>query len=144
MFIFCLCKESICHQIRSSEATTKVYLTIDSLIEVIVLKIFKMSMDNHTEMFTQPFSSTNEMYYGKYEKVGEGLYQCSHCSKGFSASGNLNRHMRRHTGDRSYRCSYCECSFIENYVLTRQLRIPNMEKQYHYTICREIILMPSL
>ena len=68
-------------------------------MKVIVLKIFKMSMDKYTEIFTLPFSSTNEMYHGKYEKVAEGLYQCPHCNKGFSASGNFNRHMRRHTGD---------------------------------------------
>ncbi|KAJ7053805.1 hypothetical protein C8F01DRAFT_918300, partial [Mycena amicta] len=47
---------------------------------------------------------------------------CSYCSKAFSTSGHLSRHVRVHTGEMNFVCSFPGCT-------TRCSRKDNLRQQ---------------
>jgi uncharacterized Zn-finger protein len=54
-------------------------------------------------------------------------HPCSDCSKAFTTSGHLARHMKTHTGERNHKCPFPGC----NTACSRQ---DNLQQQYVFLI----------
>ena len=53
--------------------------------------------------------------------TGEKPFQCPHCNRAFSQSGNLATHVRIHTGEKPYQCEYCGKGFAQSAALKNHL-----------------------
>ncbi|UJR08202.1 hypothetical protein I4U23_012475 [Adineta vaga] len=76
-------------------------------------------------------------------------YSCKICSKRFSRSDMLNRHLRSHSGIRPYRCTMCNTYFSRSDHLSTHLRTHTGEKPYtcsqcSYTACRRDMITRHL
>ncbi|CAF1116096.1 unnamed protein product [Adineta steineri] len=76
-------------------------------------------------------------------------YVCKICSKRFSRSDMLNRHLRSHSGIRPYRCTMCNTYFSRSDHLSTHLRTHTGEKPYtcpqcSYTACRRDMITRHL
>ena len=84
------------------------------------------------EMATKKRGKTHEWNSAQKEPdqkcIGEKLYTCQYCKKGFRQSGNCKRHERIHTGEKPYTCQYCKKGFRE--FCKRHERIHTGEKPY--------------
>ncbi|ESO08890.1 hypothetical protein HELRODRAFT_74527 [Helobdella robusta] len=65
------------------------------------------------------FSTFNE--YGKHISEVHNLHGCHKCPKLFTATSNLNRHMKLHLGIKQYRCQLCHAAFARNYYLKQHM-----------------------
>lgn len=65
-------------------------------------------------------------------KIHTGIkpYACKVCNKSFSASSNLQSHLRIHTGERPFACMQCDKSFTEGGGLQRHMRVHTGVKPY--------------
>ncbi|XP_071516532.1 uncharacterized protein [Panulirus ornatus] len=59
--------------------------------------------------------------YNVFMKNGRRWYPCGICSHSFSSSGDLVRHMRRHTGERPFKCCICSRSYTQKGALNKHL-----------------------
>ncbi|XP_047468349.1 uncharacterized protein LOC125024587 [Penaeus chinensis] len=66
---------------------------------------------------------------------GKRWYPCSVCKHKFSTSGDLSRHMRKHTGERPYKCLICSSSFKEKGALNRHNEVHKGSRPYACRIC---------
>ncbi|KAF1744932.1 hypothetical protein MXB_3480, partial [Myxobolus squamalis] len=64
-------------------------------------------------------------------------YKCSTCTKEFSQSSSLTKHMRIHNGSRPYKCLICEKVFTASSILTTHMRQHTGEKPFKCTICKK-------
>ncbi|CAF2152964.1 unnamed protein product [Rotaria magnacalcarata] len=76
-------------------------------------------------------------------------YSCKICSKRFSRSDMLNRHLRLHSGIRPYRCTMCNTHFSRSDHLSTHLRTHTGEKPYacpecSYAACRRDMITRHL
>lgn len=55
----------------------------------------------------------------KTKKPNDKSKICSICSKSFTKTFSLNRHMALHTGNRPFKCTQCELSFVQKSDLQR-------------------------
>lgn len=76
-------------------------------------------------------------------------FSCELCSKRFSRSDMLNRHLRLHSGIRPYRCTMCTTQFSRSDHLSTHLRTHTGEKPYtcphcSYAACRRDMITRHL
>merc|ERR1712183_648105 len=62
-------------------------------------------------------------------------HPCPYCSKTFSRSNDLTRHLRLHTGDQLFSCSHCHKSFARRDHLERHELTHTGERPYSCSKC---------
>ncbi|XP_055956256.1 uncharacterized protein LOC126816854 isoform X5 [Patella vulgata] len=69
------------------------------------------------------------------QNSGGNLYRCDICSKSFTTSSSLQKHIRIHTSEKPYRCGVCSKSFTTSGSLQKHIRIHTSEKRYKCNVC---------
>ncbi|KAF7646348.1 hypothetical protein LDENG_00189240 [Lucifuga dentata] len=64
-------------------------------------------------------------------------YKCPHCSKRFSLTKTLIRHVKIHTENKSYHCQFCERNFCQKSDLVNHMRTHTGEKPYQCHVCHK-------
>jgi DNA-directed RNA polymerase subunit RPC12/RpoP len=66
--------------------------------------------------------------------TGEKPFQCTVCNRGFTKSGDLNRHFKIHSRDRPFHCYECGERFAMKAKLMAHLKI-HTDKPYDCELC---------
>lgn len=69
---------------------------------------------------------------------GEKRHKCSYCTKSFTQSGQLKRHINSHLNIRNYKCPEPGCSrtFVDPSSVTKHLVVHNKEdRKYQCSLC---------
>ncbi|XP_074475740.1 uncharacterized protein LOC141758344 [Sebastes fasciatus] len=64
-------------------------------------------------------------------------YKCPCCTKCFSLTKTLARHIRIHTEDKPYQCQFCGRNFCQKSDLVNHTRIHTGERPYQCPVCRK-------
>ena len=70
--------------------------------------------------------------------TGERRHKCSYCSKSFTQSGQLKRHINSHLNIRNYKCPEpgCERTFVDPSSVTKHLVVHNKEdRKFQCSLC---------
>ncbi|XP_053197108.1 zinc finger protein ZFP2-like [Scomber japonicus] len=71
----------------------------------------------------------------QFEAGGQKPYKCPCCSKSFSLTKTLIRHVKIHTEDKAYRCQLCGRNFCQKSDLVNHTRIHTGERPYQCKQC---------
>lgn len=69
---------------------------------------------------------------------GERRHKCSYCSKSFTQSGQLKRHINSHLNIRNYKCPEpnCDRTFVDPSSVTKHLVVHNKEdRKFQCSLC---------
>lgn len=70
--------------------------------------------------------------------TGERRHKCSYCSKSFTQSGQLKRHINSHLNIRNYKCpeTGCNRTFVDPSSVTKHLVVHNKEdRKFQCSLC---------
>lgn len=70
--------------------------------------------------------------------TGERRHKCSYCSKSFTQSGQLKRHINSHLNIRNYKCPEpnCDRTFVDPSSVTKHLVVHNKEdRKFQCSLC---------
>ncbi|XP_042889794.1 uncharacterized protein LOC122264799 [Penaeus japonicus] len=100
----------------------------------------KLELEQKDDLFPVPNKEGEKVIHRRkrHKTVminGKRWYPCSVCKHKFSTSGDLARHMRKHTGERPYKCSICSSSFKEKGALNRHNEVHKGSRPYNCRIC---------
>lgn len=87
---------------------------------------FQFSNNHQLTSFTGPIVDKEETHNNR---------KCAVCSKVFTRSNNLVKHMRSHSGENPYACSECDKRFSQKFDLNRHLLTHTGEKPYSCEHC---------
>ncbi|XP_038592199.1 zinc finger protein 761-like [Micropterus salmoides] len=84
---------------------------------------------------TKCFSLTKTLIRHLKIHTEDKPYQCQFCGRNFCQKSDLINHTRIHTGERPYRCQECHKSFAQKGNLVVHMRKHSVEKPYHCQEC---------
>ncbi|XP_042364060.1 zinc finger protein 569-like [Plectropomus leopardus] len=85
----------------------------------------------------RPLGKSTELIIQFEAGTAQKPYKCPCCTKCFSLTKTLIRHVRIHTEDKAYQCQYCGRNFCQKSDLVNHTRIHTGERPYQCQECHK-------